>query len=341
MPDSPVHPALPLLSHHPANRADKLNFNAYARAIANTLSHLKADQTGLTIGIFGDWGSGKSTLLDLVTDELRVSPTKFLLVEFEAWKYGKPEEVWVALLRSVIRRVEDEFKWTALTIRFQLWWRRLNLRVLLYQITVYLIRILLIFLALLAALAIVQPEDDAPKAQQEAGHIVGQPDDRARRHEDYDRYIVQEVVSLARQHGNNAEDKLLTTGCSMGAYHAANFFFRHPDVFDTVIAISGLYQLRMFLGDYVDDRVYFNSPLFYLPNLTDPWYIELYRRSTIIVCTGQGAWEDAMLVDAYALKRILDEKQIPAWIDIWGTDVNHDWPWWRVMMPYFLGKLEL
>jgi esterase/lipase superfamily enzyme len=41
------------------------------------------------------------------------------------------------------------------------------------------------------------------------------------------------------------------------------------------------------------------------------------------------------------LKRILDDKQIPAWIDIWGNNVNHDWPWWREMVPYFLGKLEL
>jgi esterase/lipase superfamily enzyme len=97
----------------------------------------------------------------------------------------------------------------------------------------------------------------------------------------------------------------------------------------------------MFIGDYIDDNVYFNSPLYFLPNLADPWYLEKYRRSKIIICVGQGAWEDAMLADAYALKQILDEKHIPAWIDIWGNDVNHDWPWWRVMMPYHLAKLEL
>jgi esterase/lipase superfamily enzyme len=134
---------------------------------------------------------------------------------------------------------------------------------------------------------------------------------------------------------------MITTGVSMGAYHAGNFFFRHPDIFDTVIAISGLFQLRMFVGEYMDDLVYFNNPLFYLPELNDPWYLDQYRSSKIIVCVGQGAWEDAMLADAYELKRILDQKQIRAWIDIWGYDVNHDWPWWRRMMPYFLGKLEL
>ena len=97
----------------------------------------------------------------------------------------------------------------------------------------------------------------------------------------------------------------------------------------------------MFIGDYMDDNVYFNSPLAYLPNLTDPELLKLFRQSDIIVCVGQGAWEDPMLEDAYVLKRILEEKEVPAWIDIWGHDVNHDWPWWRRMMPHFLSQLKL
>ena len=167
------------------------------------------------------------------------------------------------------------------------------------------------------------------------------PADRARRHEDYDRYIIQEVSPFIRQHCGDYPGKFLTTGCSMGAYHAVNFFFRHPATFDAVISISGLYQLSMFIGEYMDDRVYFNSPLAYLPGLEDPWYLDQYRQSAIIVCCGQGAWEDAMLEDTRALQRILEAKDIPSWIDIWGTDVNHDWPWWQKMMPYFLDHLGL
>jgi esterase/lipase superfamily enzyme len=127
----------------------------------------------------------------------------------------------------------------------------------------------------------------------------------------------------------------------MGAYHAANFFFRHPDIFDTVIALSGLFRLNHFIGDYMDENVYFNTPLVFLPNLNDPWYLEQYRQSHIIVGVGQGAWEDEMLADARALKHILQQKNIPHWIDIWGHDVNHDWPWWHKMLPHFLDKLEL
>jgi esterase/lipase superfamily enzyme len=167
------------------------------------------------------------------------------------------------------------------------------------------------------------------------------PAERGRYHERYDSYITQEVIPFVQHHCGDSGQKLLVTGCSMGACHAANFFFRHPDLFDALIALSGLYQLGSFVGDYVDDIIYFNSPLLYLPGLTDPWYIDQYRRSKIIICVGQGAWEDAMLADTYALRRVLEEKDIPHWVDIWGKDVNHDWPWWRRMMPYFLDKLDL
>lgn len=167
------------------------------------------------------------------------------------------------------------------------------------------------------------------------------PADRARRHEGYDRYITQEVEPFMREHCGYSEQLILTTGVSMGAYHAANFFFRHPDLFDALIAISGLYRLNSFIGDYMDDLVYFNSPLDYLPNLEDPSYLEKYRQSRIIFGVGQGAWEDPMLHDTLAMKSILESKEIPAWVDIWGYDVNHDWPWWRKMLPHFLGKMDL
>ena len=164
------------------------------------------------------------------------------------------------------------------------------------------------------------------------------PADRARRHEDYDHYIVREIASFIHQRCG-AETKLLATGVSMGGYHSANFFFRHPDVFDALVSLSGLFQLRMFIGDYMDGNVYFNSPLLYLSNLEDPWYLDQYRRSDIVICAGQGAWEDAMNADIEELRRILERKAVPAWIDLWGQDVSHDWPWWRKQLPYFLRKL--
>jgi esterase/lipase superfamily enzyme len=163
------------------------------------------------------------------------------------------------------------------------------------------------------------------------------PGDRARRHEDYDRYLETEVAPFVRD--LTGRETAWVTGASMGAYHAANALFRHPDLFDGLIAMSGLYQLRMFVGEEVDDGVYFNSPLLYLPSLDDPWYLERIRAARIAIVVGQGAWEEEMIADTRAMEEVLRAKGIPAIVDYWGHDVNHDWPWWRRMLPHYLERL--
>ena len=166
------------------------------------------------------------------------------------------------------------------------------------------------------------------------------PGDMARMHNAYDSYIVNELVPFIWAH-SGWQGGLMTTGCSMGGYHSANFYFRHPDVFDSMIALSGLYDARFFVGSNMSDPdVYFNSPVDYLANLNDPKYLEAYRNGNIIVCTGLGKWEEDTIKDTRLLKEILDSKGVLAWIDFWGSDVDHDWPWWRVQMPYFLSSLR-
>jgi esterase/lipase superfamily enzyme len=53
----------------------------------------------------------------------------------------------------------------------------------------------------------------------------------------------------------------------------------------------------------------------------------------------QGAWDEESLEDTRDLQAIFRAKAIPAWIDIWGHDVNHDWTWWYKQMNHFLGHL--
>jgi esterase/lipase superfamily enzyme len=162
--------------------------------------------------------------------------------------------------------------------------------------------------------------------------------ERTARYEQYAQYILSEVLPLIQQ---DYTGRIMTTGCSMGAYHAANFFFRHPTHFDALLAISGVYRLNLFMGDYMDEQVYFHTPLAFLPRLTDENILALLRDSQIIMSVGQGAWEDPMLADTRQMKEILDQLGIPCWIDIWGHDVDHDWPWWRKKMSYFLMHLRL
>lgn len=163
------------------------------------------------------------------------------------------------------------------------------------------------------------------------------PGDRARRHEAYDRYLADELAPFVRT--LTGAERAWTTGASMGAYHAVNVLLRHPDLFDGTVAMSGLYRLRHFIGEYVDDGVYFNSPLHYLPGLDDPWYLDQLRGSSIAIVVGQGAWEDEMLEDTRELDAVLRAKGIPAIVDYWGHDVDHDWAWWRQMLPLYLERL--
>lgn len=165
------------------------------------------------------------------------------------------------------------------------------------------------------------------------------PVDRARRHNQYDAYVIQELIPFLRKE-TGWKDPMGATGCSMGGYHSANFYFRHPDYFDLVIALSGVYDLRFFAGDCLHEKeVYINSPIDYLANLEDGWYLDRYRKGDIILCTGLGNWEEESIKDTAALQNILRLKNVPAWVDYWGYDVHHDWDWWRKQIAYFLGSL--
>ena len=163
------------------------------------------------------------------------------------------------------------------------------------------------------------------------------PPDRARRHEAYDRYLSDEVVPFFRE--LTGWERGWTTGASMGGYHAANLLFRHPDQVDGLVAMSGLYQLGLFVGDDPSEEVYVHSPLRYLPGLDDPWYLDRLREARIAIVCGRGAYEEPMLADTRALRDVLAAKGIPAIVEEWGDDVNHDWPWWRRMLPHYLERL--
>lgn len=160
---------------------------------------------------------------------------------------------------------------------------------------------------------------------------------RIRRHEAWFCYVIDELLPAIRQ---SADETFMVTGCSMGAYHAANFFFRRPDIFDTVISMSGLYDSDYGFPNYHDELTYANSPISFIGGMPadHPW-IDQYNRRNIIICVGQGRWEDELLESTRQLDTVLCQKGVKAWIDYWGTDVDHDWPWWRAQLPYFLQKV--
>lgn len=161
---------------------------------------------------------------------------------------------------------------------------------------------------------------------------------RSEQQERWFHYITDELFPRVRR----GYEQMIVTGCSMGGNHAANLFFRRPDLCDTLISLSGIFRANFFFGDYSDDLVYLNSPQDYLAHMPDDnplW--EEYRRRRLIFCVGQGAWEDDMVPSNRAMEQILHAHGVNAWFDYWGYDVAHDWPWWRKQIVYFISKLGL
>ena len=129
----------------------------------------------------------------------------------------------------------------------------------------------------------------------------------------------------------------VTTGMSMGANHALISFLRRPDRFAGVLALSGVYDTDVFFDGWMDGTLYMSSPERFLPNMpADHPYIALYNQKPMILCVGQGAWEEDGVRSLRFLESVFRDKGVHAWCDFWGWDVNHDWPWWFRQMRYFL-----
>jgi esterase/lipase superfamily enzyme len=157
------------------------------------------------------------------------------------------------------------------------------------------------------------------------------PRARLARHMQYEEYVLAEVLPLIRQ--RNPEPRLVALGCSFGGYHAVNMALRHPDIFTGLLSISGAFDVSGFLHGYYDQDSYYNLPTHYLPNLTDPWFLDRYRANRYVLATG---WDDHCLAQNQELDRILSGKQIPHQFHIWDSFNSHDWPTWQRMVREYL-----
>lgn len=156
------------------------------------------------------------------------------------------------------------------------------------------------------------------------------PRQRVERHMQYERYLLNELVPWIRS--RNQSPGLAAAGCSFGGYHAVNLAFRHPDLVTYCLSMGGAFDIHQFLDGYYDDDCYFNCPPDFLPNLGDQWYLSRYRNMKTVLAAG----EYDICVDANRhLSQIMDSKQIPHWLDVWGDHAVHDWPWWQRMWAKF------
>ncbi|HXY44775.1 MAG TPA: alpha/beta hydrolase-fold protein, partial [Acidimicrobiales bacterium] len=164
---------------------------------------------------------------------------------------------------------------------------------------------------------------------------------RAREHQRFEDFVVNDVVPFIYSDCGGAQE-ILVTGCSFGAFHAANFTLRRADLFTRAICLSGAYDIsRMGWGER-GDTFYFNNPIDYVANLNGDHLDWLRSRVHLTLVAGQGAWEDdsasGALPSTLKLASLLGSKQIPYELDIWGYDAAHDWPWWQRQLAVHLPR---
>ncbi len=164
-----------------------------------------------------------------------------------------------------------------------------------------------------------------------------QPWDKATRHEQWNQYIFNEVIPYIKN-TTSASTAIIVSGASFGALHSMNLFLKRPDLINGVIAMSGVYDLTYYSDGYIDGNVYFNSPMHYMPNLTDHIILHTIRQSDHIhLLTGSGAYEDSRAGGEFA--KILYNKGIQYTFQNWGENYKHDWPTWRDMLPNVLSTM--
>ncbi len=163
------------------------------------------------------------------------------------------------------------------------------------------------------------------------------PADRVLRHIQYEQYIIKEVLPFSSD--KNPGSKMYVAGCSLGAYHAVNIAFRHPHLFNKVIAMSGRYDLTVQRGvftdlfsGYADENIYFNMPNQFIANLSDENIITQLKQLEIIIAIGQ---EDIFLDDSKHLSSLLWDKEIWNALYIWENEAHKPRFWRKMVELYF------
>jgi esterase/lipase superfamily enzyme len=162
------------------------------------------------------------------------------------------------------------------------------------------------------------------------------PHERIHRHAQYEAYVLDEVVPLTLR--LNQSPSLITTGCSLGAYHALNIALRHPQLFSKVVALSGRYDLTTPVGPFTalfdghyDDLIYYHTPSHFIPRLSDPQIIEQLRRVEIILAIGE---EDPFLENNEQLSSSLWEMGIWNALHRWPGEAHRASHWRRMVACY-------
>jgi esterase/lipase superfamily enzyme len=163
------------------------------------------------------------------------------------------------------------------------------------------------------------------------------PQERIARHVEYEEYLLHEVLPLTEH--KNPDPSLIAHGCSLGAYHAVNLAFRHPNRFKKVVALSGRYDLTQSVGSfrdlfegYYDETIYYHTPSHFLPQLADTTLLEALRQMEITLVIGE---HDVFLENNVQFSALLNAKGIHHLLQVWEGEAHRP-RYWREMIALYL-----
>jgi esterase/lipase superfamily enzyme len=110
----------------------------------------------------------------------------------------------------------------------------------------------------------------------------------------------------------------------------------YPHLVKRCYALSGIFDLRDFMGGMYDDNFYFQNPMDYMPNLNERWYLEQLASCEIRLVTGSGPYEKSGY--SYAMSAVLARKGIRHSLDDWGARGGHDWPYWKEQVREYISR---
>lgn len=155
------------------------------------------------------------------------------------------------------------------------------------------------------------------------------PAERIRRHEAYERFVMQTLVPLIYEDCRTEGIPIAAAGCSLGALYAMNSVLKFPTVFNWGLCMSGRYEVRGFTDGHDDLSVYFSNPMAYVSNLHGDPLRRIREKTHLTIVCGRGKWEEGCIEETMAMAGIFQSKNIPHECDLWGYDSAHDWEWWR------------
>lgn len=160
----------------------------------------------------------------------------------------------------------------------------------------------------------------------------GDPRWRICRHEDWFRYLTDEMVlfihaKMKEYQSDYINKGIIAFGCSLGATHATNLYFRRPDLFNGLLALSGIYDASYGFGSYMDDLVYMNSPVLICQiyrQIILTWSYTATARQSSVLGRVHGKNLSAPISFGIFFSR---NKFRHGWTS-GDMTVQHDWDWW-------------